>query len=179
MNTISKIADQFSNIYKSYPKDVVDAIKEDHNGLRNFLEVLKDTDANMTERRRAYDGFSALLKSHSDAEEKIVYKNSMKLSGRELHIKVSEGYVEHKIANDLMKKLDKIEDAMEWSAHANVLAEIVEHHLDEEEEELLPLVRKASNADLDQEMLEQFLNLRMKTQDKVYAKNAGVLNNLQ
>jgi hemerythrin-like domain-containing protein len=175
MEALDKIAEQAQNLYNSLPRDVVSAIKKDHKSLRNYLDILKDTDAKMSERRKAYAEFSVLLKSHSEAEEQIVYKETFKLTGKKLHVKVAEGFVEHQLATDIMGRLEKSKTALEWSAHANVLSEIVEHHLDEEERDLLPLVRKKSTAKLDQKMLTEFIAMRAKTQKKTSKKNAGVL----
>jgi hemerythrin-like domain-containing protein len=172
---VDKLTERVSNLFASRPADVVAALTLDHEGLRNFLDLLKDTDAEMSERRRAYAQFAALLKSHSIAEENVVYKTAMALPGREMHIKIAEGFVEHHLADDLMARIEKTTDALEWSAHANVLSEIVEHHLREEERDLFPLVRKTSSAKTDQSMLTAFLALRKRTQEKVTDQNAGAL----
>ena len=173
-----KVAEQVTNIFSMQPKDIVAAIEIDHDSLRQFMGLLKDTDKDMSERRRAYDQFSALLKSHTVAEENVVYARAQELTGREMHIKIAEGYVEHDLADDLMKRIEATADAMEWSAHANVLSEIVEHHLDEEERDLLPLIRKAASAQTDMDMLVDYMDVRAKSQEKVTDKNAGVLKTL-
>jgi len=156
-------------------KDTVSAIKSDHDALREFLGLLKNTDRDMTARRQAYVSFSALLQSHSMAEEKAVYSTAAKLVGREMHLKVAEGYVEHRLADDVMKRIKSVKDPTEWSAHANVLAEVVEHHLQEEERELLPKIRKAASPAVDAAMLRTFRALRAASQKKVTKKNAGAL----
>ena len=173
---VQKVAHQLEGVFSSPPKDVVAAIKEDHDTLRKFLSILKDTDGEMGERRRAYAAFSSLLKSHSKSEEKAVYQPAMKLSGHEMHIKVAEGYVEHKLADDLMKRMEATDETLAWSAHANVLSETVEHHLKEEERDLLTIVRKTASKELNQEMLHEFISLRKGSQKKVSKKNAGVLD---
>lgn len=172
---MTQLTEQLEDIFSSRPQDITSAIKMDHKALRNFLDVLKDTDRDMKERRQAYASFSALLKSHSKVEEEVVYQETFKLTGKELHIKVEEGFVEHRLAKDLMKRIERTEKALEWSAHANVLSEIVEHHLKEEERDLLPEIKKAASKKLDQLMLERYIDQRSKTQQKVTSKNAGVL----
>lgn len=173
-----KIAENIANVFASQPRDIVAAVEMDHDSLRNYLGILKDTDRDMSERRRAYEQFSVLLKSHTIAEETAVYANAEELTGRELHIKIAEGFVEHQLADDLMMRLEATTDAMEWSAHANVLSEIVEHHLKEEERDLLPLIRKGASAELDSQMLVEFTSIRMDTQKKTSAKNQGVLEKM-
>lgn len=176
--SLDKVIEQIKNVFDSNPKDVVSAILMDHEGLRNFMSILKDTDREIGERRRAYEQFSTLLKSHTIAEEEIVYAKADELTGRELHIKIAEGYVEHHVADDLMKRIEATNDPLEWSAHANVLSEVVEHHLKEEERDLLPLIREKAPVNLDMEMLVEYLDTRARTQTKVTEKNAGVLNQL-
>jgi hemerythrin-like domain-containing protein len=173
-----KVAEQVTSIFSTQPKDIVSAIKMDHEGLRNFMSLLKDTDKDLGERRRAYEQFSALLKSHTTAEENVVYARAEELTGREMHIKVAEGFVEHQLADDLMKRLEATTDPTEWSAHANVLSEIVEHHLDEEESDLLPLIDDATTEETDMEMLVSYMDARAQSQTKVTDKNAGVLKTL-
>lgn len=174
-NEAFKLAEQWKGIFPAAPQDIVAAIEEDHKGLRNYLSILKDTGKDMTERRRAYAAFSALLKSHSKAEQTAVYVPTLKLPGHEMHIKVAEGYVEHFLADELMKKMARTKDALMWSAHANVLAETTEHHLKEEERDLLPLVRKTAPPEQNAQMLKKFVQLRKGSQKRVSKKNAGVL----
>ncbi len=173
---LANLTEQVESIFSSQPQNIQSAIKMDHDGLRNFLGLLKDTDSDMTERRRAYDQFRSLLKSHTHAEESVVYKTAVDLPGKEMHLKVTEGFVEHKLTEDLMRRIENTTVSMEWSAHANVLSEILEHHLKEEERDLLPLLKKATPPKLNQEMLEQYLELREKTQYKVTKENSGVLD---
>lgn len=177
--SLERIAEKMSNFFLSRPKDTSAAIKMDHEGLRNFLGILKDTDRDMTERRRAYELFSSLLKSHTIAEEGIIYKTAGNMVGREMHIKIAEGYVEHKLAEDLMKRIEACKDPMDWSAHANVLSEIVEHHLKEEERDLLPLIKKSATAKVDMDMLVDYLAVRAQTQSTVTDKNSGSLEILK
>ena len=172
---IKNVALKIANIFSDTPKDIGAAIKMDHDGLRNFMKVLKDTDGDMTERRRAYSQFVELLKSHTTAEEQAVYNPTAKMPGREMAIKIAEGFVEHKVTEDLMKRIEAAGDSLTWSAHANVLSETLEHHLAEEERDLLPLIRKTATLAKNAEMLEHYLSLREKTQTHTTPKNAGVL----
>ena len=93
-----------------------------------------------------------------------------------MHLKISEGFVEHQLADDLMKRISKLKKPLDWSAHANVISEIVEHHLKEEERDLFPLIDKSASPAKNQAMLKKFLALRQATQKKVTKKNAGVVS---
>lgn len=154
-------------------EDITNALKEDHEVLRKFGEVLKSEDASLSEKKTAYKNFSSLLKSHAKSEEKAVYEKCLKVD--DLEQEAEEGYVEHQIADTLMKKLETTQNKEKWQAMAKVLAEVVEHHADEEEKELLPEVKKEFESDERQEMTRQFLTLRERSQKGVNEENAGVL----
>ena len=177
-DSLDAIVKRVEGLFSKEPKDIATAIKKDHEGLRNFIDVLKDGHRDIAERRRAYHLFSTLLKSHTLAEENAVYVPVEKLPKKDLKIEIAEGFVEHQVADDLMEKMSTITDAKTWAAHANVLAELVDHHLKEEEDELLPLIRQSASKELDQAMLAQYMELRQETQEIVKDENAGVLGTL-
>lgn len=178
LSVLGVVAEKVGKVF-STTTDIVGSIKLDHDDLRNFIDQLKDTSLDMSERRRAYEQFSALLKSHTEAEEKAVYQVAIGMTGREMHIKIAEGFVEHRVADELMSRIEAARDPLEWSAHANVLAEVVEHHLKEEERDLLPLIRKTATVEQNMDMLAQYLDIRGRTQLKVTKDNEGVLHTLQ
>jgi len=173
------VVDRVEHLFSSEPSSVVDAVLQDHEALRNFIGILKDAHRDLRERQRAYRLFSSLLKSHTIAEENAVYTPADKLPKTDVKIKVAEGFVEHKMAEDLMTRMEKLNDPREWGAHANVLAEIVEHHLKEEEDDLLPFIKRLTSAEQDEVMLVQYLDLRQSTQETVRDENAGVLGSIQ
>jgi len=175
---ILTLIEKAKTLFANEPTDVVNAIKLDHDALRNYIGTLKDGHKPLAERRKAYDDFSALLKSHSMAEEEAVYASVEDIPKKDLKIEIAEGYVEHQVAEDLMKTMESVTDAREWGAHANVLAEIVEHHLKEEEEELLPLIQEAAPKSLNEAMLAAYVDLRYASQQKVTEDNAGVLDHV-
>lgn len=157
------------------PSDIVTALKQDHESLRSYIDILKDTSEDMTVRRRAYRQFVDLLQSHSVAEETAVYEASREFTGRELHIKVEEGYVEHQLCDDLMARIEAEEDPLIWGAHCNVLAEILDHHLREEEDDLFPMIREKATPEQNMDMLVEFMSIRARTQKIVTEKNSGAL----
>lgn len=179
LDTVENVAADVISALTKKPTDLVTAIKQDHDGLRQFIGVLKDTKREMSERRRAYELFSALLKSHTVSEETAVYKPIELHAKSDLVVRIEEGFVEHRVADDVMARLEAAKDPVIWSAHANVLAELVEHHLKEEEEKLFPLVRKQITKKLEADLIVQYLDLRASTQKKITPKNAGVLENFQ
>ena len=75
---------------------------------------------------------------------------------------VTEGVEEHRVVKTLIDEIQALEPgADQWTAKMTVLIENVEHHADEEEEELFPSVRKNTSAE-DRESLGQRLEQEKK-----------------
>jgi hypothetical protein len=55
--------------------------------------------------------------------------------------------LKHGLADKIVEEIDQVPESVKWSAKVKVLAEIVEHHLNEEENELLPRFKKNSSAE--------------------------------
>jgi hemerythrin superfamily protein len=129
--------------------DVIELLIADHNRMRGlFARYGEADDAGDTER-------SALLASsilnelqiHMAVEEKVFYQAVKDRSG-EIDEDVNEGYEEHHVAKTLIREIETLEPGSDqWIAKMTVLIESVQHHVDEEEEELFPSVRAKSHAD--------------------------------
>lgn len=153
--------------------DIVEAILRDHEDLKRFIETMKDEDAAFDEKEEAYRAFSALLKSHAPSEEKALYEPCLKK--KDLGLKTNESFVEHEVATLLMGAIDKAKDGDRKAAEIKVLAEAVEHHIEEEEGEFLPEIAKAFGKAKREEMGMEFLRLRKRSQKEVSSDNAGIL----
>lgn len=173
----SGLKNTIASLFGSPTSHIVEAIRKDHDDLKEWIKILRDGSKEMKERKRAYEKFSALLKSHSVAEETAVYAFCEKVPKRELNIETAEGFAEHAIADDLMAKIAGLREPKEWTAHTKVLAELVEHHIVEEEEELLPNLKKVLTAEQNTRLLEEFLTLRAASEDKRH-NHAGVLTEM-
>lgn len=83
------------------------------------------------------------LDVHTNIEEEVFYPD-VKAASDELAEMVAEGVEEHHVVDQLiteMKGLDPADEA--WAAKLTVLMENVEHHAEEEETEMFPVVDKA------------------------------------
>jgi iron-sulfur cluster repair protein YtfE (RIC family) len=87
------------------------------------------------------------LKVHTDIEEVVFYPWARQLSDDIAEV-VDEGVQEHHVAKTLLAEIgDLTPGADDWVAKAKVLIENVEHHATEEEDELFPQIRSASDTD--------------------------------
>jgi hemerythrin superfamily protein len=124
--------------------DIVDMILEDHKPLKALIKVMKDSDKSLDERANAFAEFAPLLICHAKPEEQSLYiymKND-----EDLREEGFEGDVEHALADQLVEEIMRTDDPDLWGARVKVLAELVEHHIKEEEDELLPDFKKHSEA---------------------------------
>lgn len=83
------------------------------------------------------------LEVHTTIEEDIFYPE-VREGGDELSDTVSEGIEEHHVVDQLIEELRGLTPGEEaWLAKMTVMIENVEHHADEEEQEMFPSVRRA------------------------------------
>ena len=92
------------------------------------------------------------LEIHTTIEEEVFYPAIHDLS-EEIGETVDEGLQEHHVADVLVEEMKALQPGGdEWVAKMTVLIESVEHHIDEEEQELFPSVRSATDTDFREEL---------------------------
>lgn len=127
--------------------DVIQMILDDHKPLKRCIEILKNSEMKLSSRRAAFNEFVPLLLLHTKAEEMVLYSfEKIEVDMRE---EAFEGDVEHALAQQMIEDIKQSVDKDMWSAKAKVLAELVEHHIKEEETEMFPELKKeAEEAEL-------------------------------
>ena len=126
--------------------DALDLIKQDHKRLRKLLE--ETLEAKGSEREQRMDFLRTELVAHERMEEEVLYPRLRE--EKKAREPVLEGYEEHHVADVLLDELLDVPPETDlWKAKVKVLKENVEHHMDEEEDELF----KDARAVLDREEL--------------------------
>ena len=114
----------------------LDLLKADHRRVEKLLEQLDDTSEDDVERRR--DLFRELtdeMQAHEIIEEEILYP-ALKSNPKAREV-VLEGYEEHHVVDTIMSELDDVPfDDETWAAKFSVMKENIEHHIEEEEDEM-------------------------------------------
>jgi Hemerythrin HHE cation binding domain len=83
------------------------------------------------------------LELHAELEERIFYPACKELKNEKAQKMVGESLEEHLIVKRLIKELEPLNGSDEtFESKATVLKESVEHHADEEEEDLFPPAEK-------------------------------------
>lgn len=127
--------------------NLIDLIKRDHDTLRQMLEKLDSTTERAVKTRRTqFERVRQELVVHAHVEEAVLYTAIR--DRPETHDMTLEGYEEHHVINVMLDELGRLPvDTEAWGAKIGVLREIVEHHLEEEERDLFPQVRKLFDAE--------------------------------
>lgn len=124
--------------------DIISLILDDHKPLKRLIRIMKDTDATVSVRRSAFNEFASLLIIHAKSEEHILY--AFQRENIDMRTESFEGNVEHALADQLVDEVKQTMDKDLWSARVKVLAELVEHHIQEEEDEIFPELKKCSES---------------------------------
>jgi len=124
--------------------DAFNLLKTDHRKVAELFEQLESASG-----KKKLDVFAQIkteLDLHAHIEEKIFYPALEEAS--ETHDIVLEAYEEHKQVKTLLSQLSRGRTANdEWQAKAKVLQENVEHHVEEEENELFKKARAVLNSE--------------------------------
>jgi hemerythrin-like domain-containing protein len=126
-------------------ENIITIIKNDHKPLKEGIQILTSESSKPAQKKSALKKFLVDLKLHAKTEEASLYDNVVEV--KEVHDTVLEGYEEHSVADLLGDELEALGTDSELSdeieAKAKVLAELVKHHIEEEEEEMLADLKKA------------------------------------
>ena len=146
---------------------------EDHEALRKLMKQIKSARLSPKKKANAYDLFVDLLESHTLAEEQSLYK--IRKENAWLRPDILEGLQEHRIAEDLMAKIQRTRNPDLQEAKKKVLCDYVEHHLKEEEEDLFPHFEKTISAHQSRALQDLYLQIRLETQKNPTDLSHGAL----
>ncbi|AWX43197.1 hypothetical protein HME9304_00184 [Flagellimonas maritima] len=123
-------------------KTIFEALRVDHDKQRSLLDKLVNTTGDSEDRNTLYGKLKEQLEQHADAEERFFYKPL--ISADITQEKARHSIAEHHEIDELLEELDDTEySSPAWLVTAKKLKEKVEHHLDEEEQEVFQLAGKA------------------------------------
>ena len=120
--------------------DAFNLLKADHRKVEELFSQLES--ASGQAKMRVFEQIKMELELHTHIEEKIFYPALEK--PKQTHDLTLEAYEEHDVVKKLLREMSKAKSANEeWQAKAKVLQENVEHHVEEEENELFPKAEAA------------------------------------
>jgi len=133
---------------------IFDLLITDHRAVAGVFEQLKmELEEDEPKQEVCLDllrKIDALLTPHARAEEELVYPAFAASEdaedgedAEEARDAVAEGFEEHALVHQLcaqLKELPEVDDV--WCAKAKVMMDLVEHHVREEENTMIPAARK-------------------------------------
>jgi hemerythrin superfamily protein len=137
---------------KTKSADAIDLLREDHRKVEDLFrqfEELKEDDEEAA--ASVIETACAELQIHDKLETEIFYPAVREQAEEEEAIDLlDEAEVEHDSVRDLITKLQEMDvDDEKRHAHFTVLSEYVKHHVQEEESEMFPKVKKLKGLDLE------------------------------
>jgi hemerythrin-like domain-containing protein len=124
--------------------DPMTILKADHREAKKLLTALGESEEG-PEREKMAAELEAALTLHMQIEEAIVYPAVVEYVGEDDE---EEAEIEHVLARDGLTKMMGMVDVPGFGAAAEMLLGGIEHHVEEEETEILPELKdKMSRAD--------------------------------
>jgi hemerythrin-like domain-containing protein len=122
-------------------------LKEDHQKVSGIFQQLEPTTERAEKTRtELFAKLQQELDVHAKIEEAVFYP-AIKREAETREI-VLEGFEEHHVVKMLLKELEALPvDTEQWTAKLKVLQENVEHHVEEEEQEMFQKARQVLSED--------------------------------
>ncbi len=122
-------------------EDVRALLSKDHEEAKALAKQMQEAES-APRRMALLSKLKPALTAHSRAEEKVVYEALLGVrAADESHEIADEGYVEHSLVDELLATLASVPMSGDrWKAHAKVLYELLEHHIEEEESDTFALL---------------------------------------
>ena len=145
---VSKVANIFS---PSESTDAIGLLKNDHRTVEELFEKVKaNEDGNNA---GVFKKIKAELDTHTHIEETIFYPYMLEKGDKELKKIVQEGIEEHRQAKAFLAELAGLAGTSDkFKAKIKVLMEDIEHHVQEEEGDMFPMVRDQFSSDIIDEL---------------------------
>jgi hemerythrin-like domain-containing protein len=141
--------------------DVLEFLTDEHDEAKAVFKKLEKAEG--AEAGKLFDQLKSMLSLHEELEETYFYPQLKKEeAARDM---ILEGYQEHHVMDVLIDEISKLKpSAEEWAPKIKVLQENTEHHIEEEEDELFPKVRKIWDADKREKVGRQMQDTKAKRQ---------------
>lgn len=119
--------------------NIIDLLKEDHKNVKNLLnDTIKNRD------NSKYPMIQKELRIHMEGEENLLYPKT-RSQATDLTL---EAYEEHDLVKKELKDIDNLNiNDKRWMPKMKVVKDLIEHHVEEEEEEYFPESEKILGKD--------------------------------
>ena len=129
--------------------DAVKLLKDDHKKVKDLFRQFESARTADRKKKIAEEAMNE-LDVHAEIEEEIFYPAAKAKADKEGKELVAEAVEEHHVVKMLIAELKAMPEVNEqYEAKFTVLIENVEHHIEEEEKEMLPDAKKTLGKDID------------------------------
>ncbi|MGZ3768755.1 MAG: hemerythrin domain-containing protein [Bdellovibrio sp.] len=162
--------------------EIYDVLKKDHQEVKKLLnEIEKYLDEErFDEAQDLFDTVKTEIIAHSKSEEEVFYQ-PLKAILKEKHDEELpwQGEQEHHVVSLLLNELARLElEEEEWKAKLKVVKELVEHHVEEEENEIFAVAKKTFSHEEAEEIaanMEELKEQYKETIDSAMAEDMEIL----
>ena len=127
--------------------NALELLKADHQKVADLFEQVESTEE--SQHPALFEKIKAELEIHAHIEETIFYPKLRDEGDEELSDIVKEGLEEHHQVKIFLREISSLSDDSEkFEPKLKVLIEDVEHHVEEEEGEMFPLVEAQFDSDV-------------------------------
>lgn len=140
---------------------IVKLLLEDHKYLRSLMKDIKSQKATKSGIKKSYKELKAAVESHVKAEEKTFLDLIHDHPAFEDH--ALESREEHRVHEYVFAGIKKVKDEERKLEQMKIYCEMLEHHLDEEEEDLFPLFKKTFASSTSKKAGANYSEVRKKT----------------
>ncbi len=140
--------------------DILDLLKTDHDKVKEIISTLCETSSTAIKTQlKLFNTLKEEIDLHEKIEETIFYPALKKF--KETEDLVLEAFEEHHVVDLILEELQKAEPKEEnWKPKLTVLRENLEHHIEEEENELFPKTKKVLNQETLNEMGQEMQKIK-------------------
>src|SRR3989449_2915892 len=126
-----------------------DLLKKQHKSVKALFKKVENTEDGRR-RRQLMDQIANELKIHTKIEEEIFYPAVREIGTSKAEEMVDEAYEEHHVVDLVLAELPTVDPEDErFEAKMTVLEELIEHHVEEEEDEMFKLADKIDHDELE------------------------------
>ncbi len=145
-----------------------DLLKKQHKDVKALFKKVERA-ASARQRRQLLDEISRSLEGHTLIEEEIFYPAVRGLETHKVEAMILEAYEEHHVVKLVLAELPRVNpDDERFEAKMTVLSELIEHHVEEEEQEMFKTAQKLGKDEmqaLGEQMAERFEAFRRRTSE--------------
>ena len=143
------------------PHGIIKLLIADHKLLRTLMKQIKSQKATPKQIKKSYKELKAQVESHVTAEENTflnLIKDHPSFKDHAL-----ESREEHRVHEYIFAGIKKVKDPERQSEQMKIYCEMLEHHLDEEEEDLFPRFKKIFATSTSQKAAVNYSKVRKNT----------------